>query len=637
MSHEYIKLNHPSCLFVSPSQNDIGSFEFQLPFFPKLVLGLGTKPGRIFALKRPTSEEFSSFATRLVENINRHFDQSHKNAKVGNPSICLRVVDVKLDDDRWKPSDTLDAIFSAPQPMQMQLFIEAGAPKVVAFDVRLNPARVKSMKLDLMLFVGCPVCPAITGENLDLGKSKFEWFVSAESKSAANPVWKEEEMVHEGFVFTPRPEHIGRFVRLRVLPFDAGGLPGVPFGEPESFALYGGKITPKPLPFFGQFVVSSEPITEAPPQNLICERFKKVASRIMGTNEFRLVCYNLLAFLYSGTESARTFFFRHCPPAYLEPKYRFPLIYRELLSYNADILCLQEVDAVHFQRRLFFLLQQAGDFEGCFLNKLLINVPNTLTSLPPPEPIASYPRKGEGVAIFFRRERFRLVKEVVLDSLILHAEAEYEDLAQTYHALAASGEVPLYLCMRARAHGVLVCLLECRLTGHRLLLACTHLYFHPRALKLRNIQCLALRRFLLQLSRDLAEKEPLPVVLAADLNTEPDSEPYQNLTGVIKDGEVSEPVLEAAIPLPEGVYTNMVPGFKANLDTVLYATPGQRKGRLRVAHAFPVPSEVAVLADGRNAHPTFPPLLPESKGGLTLPNSQFPSDHLSLAVDFLLD
>lgn len=113
----------------------------------------------------------------------------------------------------------------------------------------------------------------------------------------------------------------------------------------------------------------------------------------MGTNEFRLICYNLLAFLYSGTESARTYFFRHCPPAYLEPKYRFPLIYRELLSYKADILCLQEVDTAHFQRRLFFLLQQAGDFEGCFLNKLLINVPSTLSSLPPPEPIASYPRK----------------------------------------------------------------------------------------------------------------------------------------------------------------------------------------------------------------------------------------------------
>lgn len=181
MSHDYIKLNHPSCLFVSPSRDGIDRFEFQLPFFPKLVLGLGTKPGRIFALKRPVTEEFSSFATRLIENINKYFDQSHKNPRAGNPSVCLRAVDVKLDDSRWKPSDTLGAIFSTSQPMQMQLLIEADTPKVVVFDIRLNPACVKSMKLDLTLFVGCPTCPAISGENLDLRKSKFEWFVSAVS------------------------------------------------------------------------------------------------------------------------------------------------------------------------------------------------------------------------------------------------------------------------------------------------------------------------------------------------------------------------------------------------------------------------------------------------------------------------
>ncbi|CDS37280.1 endonuclease exonuclease phosphatase [Echinococcus multilocularis] len=637
MSYDYIKLHHPSCLFVSSSSDDINHFEFQLPFFPKLTLGLGTKPGRIFALKRPATEEFSSFATRLIENMNKYFDRSHKNSKASNPSVCLRAVDIKLDDDRWKPSDTLGSIFSASQPMQMQLCIEADTPKVIVFDVRLNPACVKSMKLDLTLFVGCPAFPAIAGENLDLGRSKFEWFVSAEAKLAAGPVWEGQEMVHEGFVFTPRPEHIGRFVRLRVLPFDAGGLPGVPFGEPELSALCSSETVPHLLPFLGQFIVSAGPITEAPPQNLICERFKAIASRIKGTNEFRLVCYNLLAFMYSGTESARTYFFRHCPPAYLDPKYRFPLLYRELLAYQADILCLQEVDTSHFQRRLFFLLQQAGKFEGCFLSKLLINVPSALSSLPPSDPVDSYPRKEEGVAIFFRRERFRLVKEVALDSLILHAEAEYEDLARAYHALAASGEVPLDLCMGARAHGVLVCLLECRYTGRRLLLACTHLYFHPKALKLRNIQCLTLRRFLLQLAWDLAVKEPLPIVLAADLNADPDSEPYQNLTGRVKDREVPGPVLEAAIPLPGGVYTNIVPGFKANLDVVLYATPDQQQACLRVAHAFPVPSEAAVLADGRSAQPAFPPLLPEAKGGLTLPNSQFPSDHLSLAVDFLLE
>lgn len=128
------------------------------------------------------------------------------------------------------------------------------------------------------------------------------------------------------------------------------------------------------------------------------------------------------------------------------------------------------------------------------------------------------PLQGEGVAIFFRLERFRLVREYKLDSLILHAELEaaagredvYGDLVAAYHALGEAAteedaEVPMYLCMRARAHGLLAVLLECRRTGRRLLIANTHLYFHPRALPLRNIQCLIVRRFLLSVAKEVAK------------------------------------------------------------------------------------------------------------------------------------
>ena len=109
--------------------------------------------------------------------------------------------------------------------------------------------------------------------------------------------------------------------------------------------------------------------------------------------EFRLISYNLLASMYSVTEGALNYFFRHCPAAYLDPAYRFPLIYRELLAYQADVLCLQEVDTDHFCGSLTFLLKQVGGFEGCFLEKLRIDVPSTLKKLAPPQPIASYSRK----------------------------------------------------------------------------------------------------------------------------------------------------------------------------------------------------------------------------------------------------
>lgn len=82
----------------------------------------------------------------------------------------------------------------------------------------------------------------------------------------------------------------------------------------------------------------------------------------------------------------------------------------------------------------------------------------------------------------------------------------------------------------------------------------------------------------------------------------------------------------------------MVPGFKSNLDAVLFSSGGNdENGFLYVAYAFSVPTEAEVLSEGRSVNPLHPPRLTEEEGGFTLPNSQFPSDHLSLIVDFGLN
>lgn len=111
-----------------------------------------------------------------------------------------------------------------------------------------------------------------------------------------------------------------------------------------------------------------------------------------GVDAFRLVCYNILASIYSTSSNVHDFF-GQCPRPYLEPNYRFPLVHREVLAYKADIVCLQEVDSLHFERRLKHLMDQAGAFEGHHLSKLLVEVPADVTKVPPPEPIANYPRK----------------------------------------------------------------------------------------------------------------------------------------------------------------------------------------------------------------------------------------------------
>lgn len=58
----------------------------------------------------------------------------------------------------------------------------------------------------------------------------------------------------------------------------------------------------------------------------------------------RAVSYNILADVYAQTELSKTVLYPYCAPYALQLDYRQNLIKKELSGYNADIICLQEVD-----------------------------------------------------------------------------------------------------------------------------------------------------------------------------------------------------------------------------------------------------------------------------------------------------
>lgn len=177
-TRSFVKLEHPSCLYVTPLE-DKAFFEFKLLFFPRYLLEMNIKPGRSFGMKRPATEEISVFSARLRETINAYFDPSHKkNAKEKRTEVNLQVTEVSFDTVDCQPSDTLGALFSEAKELKLRLGIEGGTSKNVLMDVRFNPATVTAVRLDLLPFIGCPIFPAISGTNLDLIKTKFLWTVS---------------------------------------------------------------------------------------------------------------------------------------------------------------------------------------------------------------------------------------------------------------------------------------------------------------------------------------------------------------------------------------------------------------------------------------------------------------------------
>lgn len=173
-----IKLDHPTCLFVTRDEEK-NQFSFNLPFYPKQTLNLAiSKPGRIFTFRRPGSESFADFETRLLECLNKYFGKPLLAPKESHSEYFLQVTKVALANSQLKPDDKLETIFASPDPLQILIGIETDIPRNLILDMMLNPATVKSVKLEMLPQVGCPIIPAIVGTNLDFKKSKFKWILS---------------------------------------------------------------------------------------------------------------------------------------------------------------------------------------------------------------------------------------------------------------------------------------------------------------------------------------------------------------------------------------------------------------------------------------------------------------------------
>lgn len=72
------------------------------------------------------------------------------------------------------------------------------------------------------------------------------------------------------YVFTPKPEHVGQFVHLRVMPHDSTGRPGMPFQlfTTVNPAETSGDDNDAAAPFPGQIVECKHSIVHAPKQDI---------------------------------------------------------------------------------------------------------------------------------------------------------------------------------------------------------------------------------------------------------------------------------------------------------------------------------------------------------------------------------
>nr|XP_039260067.1 protein angel homolog 2-like isoform X1 [Styela clava]XP_039260068.1 protein angel homolog 2-like isoform X2 [Styela clava] len=107
-------------------------------------------------------------------------------------------------------------------------------------------------------------------------------------------------------------------------------------------------------------------------------------------NNFRIVSYNILSQKLLDINDG---LYRKCDPNILLWEYRWPRIKLEIEKFNADILCLQEVEEYHYNEEILHFLESL-DYQ-CVYKKRTGNNKN----------------KPDGVLIAYKKEKYKMLSE----------------------------------------------------------------------------------------------------------------------------------------------------------------------------------------------------------------------------------
>ncbi|XP_054728964.1 2',5'-phosphodiesterase 12 isoform X2 [Anastrepha obliqua] len=324
-------------------------------------------------------------------------------------------------------------------------------------------------------------------------------------------------------------------------------------------------------------------------------------------DRFRVLSYNILADLYADSDYTRNHLFPYCPPYALKIDYRKQLYLKEIIGYNADIICLQEVDLKIFDLDLIPILESDElDYNGV---------------------IAQKGTCGEGVAIFYRKSRFEIYNKYELN--IGEGIRNLPQFAELWSKIENNKKLVDRFCDRSTTLQVVV--LKCKDNGRYFLVANTHLYFHPDADHIRLLQIGCAMIYINHVYQDVAkklslsEKRQLSVLFCGDFNSVPECGIYKlmvegtvgencvdwisNTEEAVQNITLSQPFnIKSACGTPP--YTNYTHAFAACLDYIFY-----QSDCLEVQQVVPLPTEE------------------ELQCHTAIPSVVFPSDHVALVAD----
>lgn len=319
------------------------------------------------------------------------------------------------------------------------------------------------------------------------------------SERGGGETWYE---VGRSKTYTPTADDVGYALKLECVAVDAAT--GITVGPASTY--HTSRVIPAPSPTPRRMI----PINAVDGiANLELE------GRTAASGTFTVLSYNVLSDLYATSDM-----YSYCPPWALSWPYRRQNLLREIVGYQADILCLQEVQSDHFEEFFAPELEKHG-YTAVYKKKTTEVYTGTAYAI-------------DGCATFFRRDRFGLVKKY---------EVEFNKAAQSLtEAVVPSAQKKAALSRLLKDNVALIVVLEAKDTNHGidalapgkrqlLCVANTHINANP---DLKDVKLWQVHTLLKGLEK-IAASADIPMLVCGDFNSIPSSAPHALLaTGKVE-------------------------------------------------------------------------------------------------------